>query len=432
MLDTRGSIALNAPSRHTCRHTNSTPPTLPPLSPPTPTYYYSARAGDNPALGYLYDPTDPSPPLRLAPSTLLSFPTQSIRGLHATTPIPHHSANSRLLTKITPYAGYLMDAADARNLPRSQTTYTKGLSHHEVIDGFHHPQAGYGLAQFCNDPRDPTKTNCTLRPFQGTNTLTLCPTRDIAAGEELFISYQNIYWDHHDPTTAYIPPIWIHRPLTHPPTDTRSGGSPTHRPTLTPRTSLHKRTSRALYTPHSSTFSLPDSLPPRRTKRRHNTPPSNPDPANLRQLLDPTTPWTYAPTSFQTRTTPPGEAGLLSTCHIPNHTTILTLTGTMTTTSPVPTTSPLPTGSCHAHVTQGSCPLDLTCPHIHYYLDPTSSPLYHLLQAIRACPAHPQHPSLPTPNITLTVQHHTISITGYSNNQVDVSVIEKLTGFKFR
>ena len=68
------------------------------------------------------------------------------------------------------------------------------------------------------------------------------------------------------------------------------------------------------------------------------------------------------PTSFQLRIAP---SVLLSTTYsdTPNHTTILTLTGTRTTTPPTsdPHHTPFfPTGSCHAYATHGLCPLNLT------------------------------------------------------------------------
>ena len=135
--------------------------------------------------------------------------TQPPRGLFAQRDIPRKNAQGRK-TVITQYAGYLIDRGDARGHMHCpiQTAYYYPDGNGQVIDGFREPRQGYGLAQFCNDPiqlqrkpesaevtgftRDTGKVNCEL--VHSKEGVVLVPKRDIQAGQELMVSYDDHYW----------------------------------------------------------------------------------------------------------------------------------------------------------------------------------------------------------------------------------------------
>ena len=115
------------------------------------------------------------------------------RGLFTCIEIPYIPYKAR--EPITPYAGYIIGNEDATDDHPAQTAYyvRSVFLPRMIIDGFREPREGWGMAQFCNDPRDTDRVNCELKVHGGM--LCLFPkARTIRAGEELFISYGAHYW----------------------------------------------------------------------------------------------------------------------------------------------------------------------------------------------------------------------------------------------
>ena len=76
------------------------------------------------------------------------------RGLFTTTSIPAH-------TRVTSYSGCIKDPRPSpSDQPNIDTSYYRSISHGQgprVIDGFRDPRAGFGMAQFANDPQGDDK-----------------------------------------------------------------------------------------------------------------------------------------------------------------------------------------------------------------------------------------------------------------------------------
>jgi hypothetical protein len=101
---------------------------------------------------------------------------------------------------VTEYTGDRISreqALDRRS--RNVSSYIKGISYHELIDGNRTPLVGQGIAQFTNDGTDARGGNNTKFAFKDDNTrcqtrVFLQAVRAIGANEEIFVSYGNGYW----------------------------------------------------------------------------------------------------------------------------------------------------------------------------------------------------------------------------------------------
>ena len=144
--------------------------------------------------GYLYDPDDCDPLLVLRPSMWLPSDVQQ-RGLYTTKDIPYIVNRPR--KPITQYAGVIR--TKNRQCLSSETSYWRGIDFNTVIDGFKEPFQGFGMAQFCNDPRgSENMVNCELKADNKDSTIQLLYPLEkvsIRAGDELLIDYGEGYWD---------------------------------------------------------------------------------------------------------------------------------------------------------------------------------------------------------------------------------------------
>lgn len=108
---------------------------------------------------------------------------------------------------VTEYQGVELPASSIRELVTEQgwarASHTISLRGPTVLDGLKDPKAavGRGGASFANDARCPALTNAAFswraasRSEPHKSRVFLRAKRDIAAGEEIFVSYGSDYWD---------------------------------------------------------------------------------------------------------------------------------------------------------------------------------------------------------------------------------------------
>lgn len=139
----------------------------------------------------------PEPPgsswVRVAPSQIAG----AGRGLYTVRPF-------RKGELITFYDGYRLlshDGASAlRQLDPSRVSHLRTLeSGRTVIDGFREPLPGTGAASFCNDGRSAARNNArfvTRSPVRSSplQAVFLQATRNLAVGDEVYVSYGRNYW----------------------------------------------------------------------------------------------------------------------------------------------------------------------------------------------------------------------------------------------
>ena len=385
-------------------------------SPPTPHYTYSDIVGNTPNKGYLYDPLDPSPPISLQhapwlPSTHAGHHNLQ-RGLYTNHFIPYKLPNNTRPT-ITQYAGPLISKDQLQDPSPHQSAYFKGVRMGQIIDGFREPKPTYGMAQFCNDgitstsetaphlqpvapglKRDKRKINCELRVTRHRDTgqvlVSLLPSRDIPAHEELCIAYDNHYWhrvqdaSQNEYTAPYLPPVYS--PLNPTPPTT----------TLGTRKTSRKRHRTIRYTPPTSDHTRPLTSAPRPTKKPCTY--QRPTLTELQALLHPVTENPCPPQSLMVKPSSiPGlptqfNKGLWSIQHIAKDVAIGEYTGDLLTYKEYhqkyPTDDCLysfPAGPCPAHAQNQSCPHKHKCPHPHLYLDATNAHNSSTMRYINDC-----------------------------------------------
>jgi uncharacterized protein len=107
---------------------------------------------------------------------------------------------------ITEYDGELISCSEAKTR-KIQTHICKVSSHQMCIDAFNiRLDRGRGGASFANDPRNNEKYNCKFTAVHTTigvprsghqdmDRVFLEATRNILAGEELYVSYGDDYWE---------------------------------------------------------------------------------------------------------------------------------------------------------------------------------------------------------------------------------------------
>jgi exonuclease III len=162
--------------------------------------------GDETGRGYLYTGTeDPDPALSVKVAEWLPA---SIEGRQTDR---NGLFTNKLIRKnaiITTYAGRerFIASTDIHHLPPEETSHYKTLTRfpHQllVIDGFRTQELGFGLAQFCNDKREPKTANAHLVTVDAEGAgktqgrqkgVYLKASRDIKQGEEILITYDKTF-----------------------------------------------------------------------------------------------------------------------------------------------------------------------------------------------------------------------------------------------
>ena len=158
--------------------------------------------GNEPNRGYLYDPADTSPPIRIQRAHWLPVTAgKHGRGLFAKIKFVKGMP-------ITPYSGTVhTNYAYSPDNP-DQCAFVIGLHNTQagrtVLDGFREPTPGMGMAQFCNDSRTPKTYNAALKTSDGIADAHgkhthagawIEATKTIFPGQEIFVNYGNVYWN---------------------------------------------------------------------------------------------------------------------------------------------------------------------------------------------------------------------------------------------
>ena len=158
--------------------------------------------GNEPNRGYLYDPTDTSPPIKIQKAHWLPATAgKHGRGLFAKIKFIKGMP-------ITPYSGTVhTNYAYSPDNP-DQCAFVIGLHNTQagrtVLDGFREPTPGMGMALFCNDSRTPKTYNAALKTSDGIADAHgkhthagawIEATKTIPPGQEILVNYGNVYWN---------------------------------------------------------------------------------------------------------------------------------------------------------------------------------------------------------------------------------------------